>query len=700
MTHFHILVVDDDPKIVEVVAGYLSMKGGYRVSRANGGRQAMEFLGRETSGGEQPVDLVVMDMRMPGLSGRDVLTWLRNHPTLSYTRVIMLTAATGSAEMVDALSAGADDYIVKPFRPEELLARIQTTLRTVQLEKQLQRQTALLAALNRAGNAITATLDFRQIPAAAADGARSLLGVELAAIFLYDRERDALVCQAVSGRPPGGDVTTSATGSYRAVTPGVGIIGSAFATKSPLVVNQPSREPRFVPEHDLPAGYEAINLVALPLIVRNNPVGVLVALNKLDEPISEMDTELLTSLGGAVSRAIENANLFQRVKSRQEELQESRDRLQAVIDGIWNPIYTIDQSWRLVSVNQYKAEQLHSAPDRLVGRRCYEALFARDVPCEGCLAAHTLAEKQEFRWSVSWQGEDYLPEEWEVHAYPVPGASADAARAVIVWQDRTEQRRLENSLLQAGKLAAIGQLAAGVAHEINNPLTVINANAELLKMLVPPEDDNYESVDLIAQAGERATKVVRQLLDFARQDQYAFEMGDVNDSIGQALRLVTFQIESADVSIVSELSPDLPQVLGSWEHLKTVWLNLLLNARDAVLERRSGSGRANLGRGEIVITTRLDAGGGHIQVLFKDNGPGINPAQLAHIFEPFYTTKAPGRGTGLGLATSHRIIEQHGGQMESFSRPNEGTTFIVHLPARGFVQPATLPDSIPVVGSA
>ncbi len=407
-----------------------------------------------------------------------------------------------------------------------------------------------------------------------------------------------------------------------------------------------------------------------------------------------MDTELLTSFGGAVSRAIENANLFQRIRSRQEELQEGRDRLQAVMDGIWSPIYTVNQNWRLVSVNQYKAEQLHSTPDQLVGRLCYEALFGLDAPCEQCLVAHTLAERQMFRWSVSRRGEDYLPEEWEVHAYPVPGSSAGAAGAVIVWQDRTEQRRLENSLLQAGKLAAIGQLAAGVAHEINNPLTVINANAELLKMFISPEDDNYESVDLIAQAGERATKVVRHLLDFARQNQYAFEIGDINDSIRQALRLVSYQFESADIAVVSELSPGLPQIRASWEHLKTVWLNLLLNARDALLE-----GNAAEGRGEIVITTRPAPGGDQIQILFKDNGAGINPAQLAHIFEPFYTTKAPGRGTGLGLATSHRIIEQHGGQMELFSRPGEGTTFVVHLPVQDVDHQAVYLNQFRRVGS-
>jgi two-component system NtrC family sensor kinase len=243
-----------------------------------------------------------------------------------------------------------------------------------------------------------------------------------------------------------------------------------------------------------------------------------------------------------------------------------------------------------------------------------------------------------------------------------------------VWQDRTEEKRLEASLLQAGKLAAIGQLAAGVAHEINNPLTAINANAEMLKMFIPKEDENYEAVDLIHQAGERAAKVVRGLLDFARQEQYNFTQGDVNHSIQQALDLVRYQLQSSQVNVQQQLDPNLPQITASWEHLKSVWLNLLVNARDATLSLAENR--------QIEITTRYNKDEGVILVLFKDNGKGMSEAELAHIFEPFYTTKDPGKGTGLGLATSHRIIEQHKGEIHVVSAPQQGTTFVIRLPVQ------------------
>lgn len=234
--------------------------------------------------------------------------------------------------------------------------------------------------------------------------------------------------------------------------------------------------------------------------------------------------------------------------------------------------------------------------------------------------------------------------------------------------------------MQAGKLAAIGQLAAGVAHEINNPLTAINANAQLLQMVMSADHEHYESIDLITQAGERAAKVVRGLLDFARQTEYEFEKTDVNESIRQALNLVSYQFSTADIEVVLNLAGTLPLIKASWEHLQSVWLNLLINARDA-LQNVPGDR-------QIELTSRPEPTGKEVVVLVRDNGRGMSAGELSHIFEPFFTTKAPGQGTGLGLATCQRIIQQHGGQIEVVSMPGEGSTFIVHLPVEGTAEPS------------
>jgi two-component system, NtrC family, sensor kinase len=425
---------------------------------------------------------------------------------------------------------------------------------------------------------------------------------------------------------------------------------------------------------ELAPAFSAESLLAVPLSARGRTVGVLWAADEKAGRFSAADIDLFASLARAISQSIENASLFQSVRTRQQELQESHGRLQAVINGILHPIYTIDEQWRLLAVNRQKTAGIGGEPTALLGQVCYRAFFGRDEPCEHCQVASLFQAQEPQVWTVRWLGEDHLLTEWEISAFPLPGRHQATPGAVVVWQDRTEQRRLENSLLQAGKLAAIGQLAAGVAHEINNPLTAINVNAQILQMMIPGEGDLAESVELIARAGQRASKVVGSLLDFARQSQYSFEPGDVNQSLQQALELIAHQLRAARIEVQERLAPALPLVEGSWEHLTSVWLNVLLNARDAL--------QASPEPRRLELVTRQTADN-EVQVVIADNGVGLTPAELDHIFEPFYTTKDPGQGTGLGLATSQQIVHRHGGEIEVVSEPSQGATFIVRLPVRG-----------------
>ena len=214
---------------------------------------------------------------------------------------------------------------------------------------------------------------------------------------------------------------------------------------------------------------------------------------------------------------------------------------------------------------------------------------------------------------------------------------------------------------------------------------------EMLKDVITPEmGDDYELVEWINNATDRATKVVRGLLDFARQSSYNFQLGQVETSIESTIELVAYQMRKGNVEIVREYGEDLPQVMASWEHLKTVWLNILLNARDA-LENREGDR-------QVRIVTRVSANGEYVQVLFNDNGVGIAEQQLAHIFEPFFTTKDPGKGTGLGLATSHRIIDRHAAEISVTSELGTGTTFLISLPVSETAHLAAEKEPVPVVG--
>lgn len=686
----HVLIVDDEPRIAQSVRDLLSLRSEYRLSVAYGGQDALDKLFASLDTADGPIDLVLLDIDMPLVTGRDVLRRIRETPALETTRVIMLTGLDDRRNMVQALSEGADDYITKPYNINELLARVKTALRTQALEKQLQRQSRQLALLNELSNRITRHFDTRITIEECLRGVREMLQADVACFFAHEQSRNYLRCQFIDAAAGSG----LAAETYPPIRIGAGVISAAFTTRITHCVNAIPLDRRFLPGIDAPAGYAVQTAVAAPIFTNGHPIGVLAAMNKRSGSFSENDVDLFVSLAGTLSQAIQNGWLFRNLTVRQGELLASRNTLQALLDGILHPIYTINSAWEVVSINQAQANAKHSPPDQIVGKICYRVFFQRETPCEHCRVPALIADNRPQRWPVRWVGGDYLPREWDVNAFPIDrGSERNTARAVIVWQDRTEERRMETSLYQAAKLSSIGQLAAGVAHEINNPLTVIITGADMLRDALarePIDEEAQELVGWISSAAQRAGKVVRGLLDFARQSRYEFTAGDVHASLEETLELVAYQLRKWNIEVVREFAPDLPPVTASWEHLKTVWLNLLLNARDALRHRPENR--------RIRIVTRPTPLQDHILVLFQDNGDGINDEQLSHIFEPFYTTKAPGEGTGLGLATSHRIIDQHGGEISVSSEPGNGATFVIRLPIGEIGRPARGPETLPLPG--
>ena len=226
-------------------------------------------------------------------------------------------------------------------------------------------------------------------------------------------------------------------------------------------------------------------------------------------------------------------------------------------------------------------------------------------------------------------------------------------------------------LFQSAKLSAIGEFAAGIAHEIRNPLTTIIGDAQLLMTDMKPGQPEYESLKAIERSGKRASKVIGNLLSFSRQEEYELTPTDVDETINSALSLIAYQIERSNVSIIKDLAADLPLVPGSTHHLEDVWINLLINARDAIPAKQ---------RGEIRITSRLDGSGEAVRVLISDTGVGIPKDNLDKVFEPFFTTKDVNEGTGLGLYITYKTIERHNGRIEIDSEEGKGTTVTVTLP--------------------
>jgi signal transduction histidine kinase len=235
-----------------------------------------------------------------------------------------------------------------------------------------------------------------------------------------------------------------------------------------------------------------------------------------------------------------------------------------------------------------------------------------------------------------------------------------------------ELRRTQQSLVQSAKLAAIGELAASVAHEINNPLTVIVGNSQLLLCQLPADSAEHRRAASIETEAHRAGKIVRDLLDFSRRREPTRAPVAVHEVLERSIDLIRPKLKTAGVELERVFNVGLPPILGDRDQLTQVFVNMVTNAVDAMD-----------GGGCLIVETGLqqsDDGRQMAGVSFTDTGHGISPEQLERIFEPFYTTKAEGRGTGLGLSVSLGIVRGHGGTIDIESKPGSGTTVRIRLP--------------------
>jgi signal transduction histidine kinase len=446
---------------------------------------------------------------------------------------------------------------------------------------------------------------------------------------------------------------------------------------------------------------QARSLLCACLSADGQILGAIVTLNKSQGSFTAEDQETITTLARLAASLMHASRSLQQAKIQTASLEAGRwealelhgldpgklssamlasssmptsnGTLRALFDHLPAGLYVIDQEYRILDVNNSRAQRAARPVEALVGQVCYQALFNRQDPCPECRVRATFANGQvtqrNERWRSSAEKAAEETTDWDISSYPIPDEQGQVTQAILYEQDITEKRRLEAILTQSEKLAAVGQLAAGVAHEINNPLTAIIANAQILHRELPQDSDLQESVDLIARAGARAAQVVRNLLDFARKEEYHLGLTDVNETLEKALELVQHELVARGVHLDFDPDLNLPPLLASADHLQSVWLNLLLNAIDSLDKTPS----------QIRVASRKLGDEIHVQV--ADNGKGVPAERLTRIFEPFYTTKAPGRGTGLGLSVSHRIVKQHGGHIRVESQVGAGSTFTVIIPA-------------------
>ncbi len=362
------------------------------------------------------------------------------------------------------------------------------------------------------------------------------------------------------------------------------------------------------------------------------------------------------------------AELEQRVQARTAALVESRRRLRGVFNGITDSLVIVDQTFSIVAANEGAAALSGTPAEALIGRNCHRELFGREQVCHGCPALETFTTGRGASASMSrgnaGSGCRYL----EVFSYPLADEGERPMEIVEHIRDVTEKVHQTRYLHNAEKLAAVGQFAAGLAHELGNALAIIGGSAQFL--LRRPGDRRREAreyLEVIHRNAATADSTIRELMSFARPREPSLEFLDVTESLDRACHLLSGEFEKQGVKVVRQYAPALPRIRGDPEQLQHVFLNLLLNAVQAM----EGGGSITLGAVfEPSEWVRLEV---------MDTGRGIPAEYLDRIFDAFFTTRE--RGTGLGLAIALRHVEAHRGRMTVESQEGRGTRFTILLPA-------------------
>ncbi len=369
-------------------------------------------------------------------------------------------------------------------------------------------------------------------------------------------------------------------------------------------------------------------------------------------------------------------------REMERRLHQQQEFARRLVDSFPDLILVLDTSANYTFVSPRSKEILGFEPEEISAMDFGHCAHPEDMPAVQALFGDIVAGRQTFA-SLEARIRHKLGE-WRRIRFnfsPLWDAKGENEGVVLSGRDVTDLKRLEEQLIQAEKLAAMGQMLAGVAHELNNPLTAILGVTELLREREGTDEPTKRQLELTHRQARRAARIVQNLLEFSRPASPHKKSLDVNSLVERTLQLHEHSLRRNNIEVEFRPEPGLPSVIGDANQLIQVFLNLVTNAEQAIREVRD-SGR---------IQVRLTSNANRVRVTVQDDGVGIRPEALPRIFDPFYTTKRPGGGTGLGLSICMSIIREHGGNIEAETLPAGGTAFTVTLP----IAIGQLPELLP-----
>ncbi len=664
-----VLVIDADALARERLRSVFE-GAGYRAHGAADASAALELLH------SQSCDLIVLELALPGSDGLALCRLLRAQPKTAAIPIIALSRDDSETNIAsreaEALAAGADDYIARPSSATEIVSRATAHLRRAQREWALIGSNRELLFLADLGRGLLRALDPDQLVRRVAGATYEGTNAVLCAAFVKVNERKDAVC--VFDREGSAEdsslIEMDLLGTWLA-SPGV--VSGLITDRKRFFLRDEKHEVEY----------------ASPLRFGGRMKGALIVAFDKREECDETQRRLIDAAGQQAALAAHisvlyqdaresSANLAVEVERRTAEVEAQGRFIEAIIDSLPLSLYAIDRNFEIVAWNRNRElGELGIPRGSVLGKNIFTVLTRQKRELLEAEFARVFETGQIDRIEHETATANGSIKHWLISKFPMwIDRSGEVSHVITVGEEITGRVEANRAVARAEKLAAIGRLAAGVVHEINNPLATISACAEALESRVNEGafagsealEDLREYLGLIRSEAFRCKAITNGLLDFSHSRTLQHVPVNLSEVVYSAFRLVSHQQRGEMIKFEIETPADLPPVSGDAGQLQQAVIALATNAIDAMPDGG-------------VLGIRSSQRGNNVLVQVRDSGAGIPADTIPKIFEPFFTTKEVGKGTGLGLAVCYGILTEHGGSLDVQSTIGVGTTFTMTLPA-------------------
>lgn len=661
MSRSTVLVVDDDEREREYLAG-LVRACGYDILTVGDGEEAVAALNTTS------IDIVFTALNLPRLDGYGLIRWMHSREMPQPVLVISNPLAPDKA--LSALRIGAYDYLTRPYERdavEAALRRADASVEHRRTEAELRQRTRELAALNAISVAVNSVLEFDDMLDKALDAMIEALQLKGVIVFLA-QERPFTQLQLYRSR---GQLNHS----LDLLPEFVGPIGTGVALGEAQV------EQLLGQDAGTWQGEEALK-AAVPLVMQGDSCGLLLLVGNAADVFQHNQLALLQATGNYLGIALTNARFYgqlrnvaldleQQVAQRTRELQQSRDLLRTVFDGIPGGLALIDDQQKVLALNRAYAQLFEKNPAELVGADYRELWAGRGWDLATGLIGRCLADNRPIFQRDRLERNPQPGLVIDHYLFPVHDYAARPIQVIEYLEDVTERLALERVLAQNEQLAALGRLAATVAHEINTPLLAIRTCLGLIGSPATPAAARREYLSLAESELDRAAATIRGILDFYRSEGKERIATDINILVEQVLQLLRAEIERRSAAVQIVKAPFLPMIVVTPDQVKQVVLSLMMHALEYLADD-----------GSIIIRTNLqevtEMQRSYVVVQVENSGAHHSSNEPTAPFDALITARAD--GNGLGLAVCQVIMREHDGTIEVEQLPQGGSRFTVSFP--------------------